>query len=105
MLSLSPSRGCRKEPNNSPQAAVASILAWQIRGGQGWGYADCHPSQVAHRRAYEASTKGAVRDGLIGHDFFLFVNKGGPDARPLSITVTVGATACSKSTLRRMSKA
>ena len=48
-----------EEPNNSPQAAVASDLG---RGGPGWGYADCHPSQAAHRRAYE-HRRGAVRDG------------------------------------------
>mgnify|MGYP003174859886 CR=1 FL=1 len=35
---------------------------WRIRGGPGWGYADCHPSQAAHRRAYE-HRRGAVRDG------------------------------------------
>ena len=38
---------------------------------------------------------------LIGHDFFLFVNKK-PVVHPSSTTVTVGATASSKSTLRRM---
>ena len=45
-----------EEPNNSRS------WPWRIRGGPGWGYADCHPSQAAHRRAYE-HRRGAVRDG------------------------------------------
>ena len=40
---------------------------------------------------------------LIGHDFFLFVNK--ETGRPSVVTTaTVGATACSRSTPRRTSR-
>ena len=59
----SPSRRCRRKSRTTARRLRSPpILPWRIRGGPGWGYADCHPSQVAHRRAYE-HRRGAVRDG------------------------------------------
>ena len=87
-----------------PAGCVASDLgpgeSVEVQVGE---YADCHPSQAAHRRAYE-HRRGAVRDGTDRTRLLPVREQGGPDARPSSTTVTVGATACSKSTLRRMSR-
>lgn len=70
-----PSRRCRRKSRTTARGCGRlRSWPWRIRGGPGWGYADCHPSQAAHRRAYE-HRRGAVRDGTVGHDFFLFVNK------------------------------
>ncbi len=92
-----------EEPNNSPQAAVASDLgpgeSVEVQVGD---------TPIVIRRKLHIAEPMSIDEALyemelIGHDFFLFVNKR-TDARPSSTTVTVGATACSKSTLRRMSR-